>query len=170
MLPIEAEVLVHQSLIGQSRFCSCGDLRLHLSLFKLSFSAQRIQKRVVIQNAARNLLPARRRIAGCERPPRGRPCTSVTHGASRDRYSRVARPRFTCDVPKDLARWSLPVSNYSPDETRKPSHPAKIKTILCDYCRLRNAVGYTPGAEFPDSVVVYCKVCAKGVPDLILFD
>ena len=125
---------------------------------------------LIIPNAARTQLPGGLRIARSERPPRGRPWTSVTHGSSGDRYSRVARSRLTCDVPKGLARWSLPVSNYSPDETRKPSHPAKIKTILCDYCRLRNAVGYTPGAEFPDSVVVYCKVCAKGVPGLILFD
>ena len=64
------------------------------------------------------------------------------------------------------------MSDSSSDETGGSSHPAKTKTVLCDYCRLLNAVGYTPGAEFPDSVVVYCQVCAeaKGVRDLIFFD
>jgi hypothetical protein len=64
------------------------------------------------------------------------------------------------------------VSDSSSDETGRSSHPAKTKTILCDYCRLRNAVGYTPGAEYPDSVVAYCQVCAKaeGVQGLIFFD
>jgi len=62
------------------------------------------------------------------------------------------------------------MSDDSSDGTRASSHPATTKTILCDCCRLRNAVGYTEGAEFPDSVVTYCQVCGKGVPGMIFFD
>lgn len=62
------------------------------------------------------------------------------------------------------------MSDPSSDETRESSKRVKTNTILCDYCRLRNAVGYTPGGEFPESAVVYCQVCAEGVQGLILFD